>query len=591
MLAKSRIFILIFICATLANGQTVAEKKPTEAEEKLRKEAVAFLRETLADVNSMRSLENRISFNSELAGLMWFHDEREARSMYLGAIGQFKDLIARYETRMNELGTPSEDEESGMPAGPFIFDPSERTKLLRKFAVVMGVRQALALSMAEHDPELAYNFYYDSLSMIANPALKQEADSRDSGFEAQLLAQLADKHPEKAAKFGKVALEKGFSYQHLDVLKKLHAKDADAGREFALSILSVIKDKKFDGIYMIKSLVDFGETTLAESKKPNGKRAVYTEPELRELVEVMALEALEYQGEDSTTPLAYIDTIQKYLPGRAAQIRAKHRTARRNTNSNSSSANSASYDPEMPDYDGAIVTSSANTDAATRRREEREKEEKLLMEDIQGMSTKPLSKEEREKIVTQARKIIVTTPGRDKKIAGLSLLAAQVAKLGDKELAAELMRDAERLVNPSPKNFQDFMLSMMLGAGYANTDPEKAFPVFEETIGRANEVLAAMAKLGEFIDVNEDYISEGEVQVGAFGGQMVRGITRELNMADSTINTLARADFGKTKILTNRFDRLEIRVLAKMLVLRAVLSPKEDLKIPAEGKVELSELK
>lgn len=590
MLAKSKIIILILICATLAYGQTVADKKPTEAEEKLRKDAVAFLRETLADVNSMRSLENRISFNSELAGLMWFHDEREARSMYLGAIGQFKDLIARYETRMNELGTPSEDEETGMPAGPFMFDPSERTKLLRKFAVVMGVRQALALSMAEHDPELAYNFYYDSLSMIANPALKQEADSKDSGFEAQLLTQLADKHPEKAAKFGKVALEKGFSYQHLDVLRKLHAKDTDAGREFGLAILSVIKDKKFDGVYMVKSLVEFGETTLAESKKPNGKRAVYTEPELRELVEVMAQEALDYKGEDSTTPLAYIETIQKYLPARAAQIRAKYRTAKRNTNSNSS-ANAARYDPEMPDYDGAIVTSSANTDAATRRREEREKEEKQLMEDIQGMSTKPLSKDEREKVVSQARKIIMTTPGRDKKIAALSLLAAQVAKLGDKELAGELMRDAERLVNPSPKNFQDFMLSMMLGAGYANTDPEKAFPVFEETIGRANEVLAAMATLGEFIDVNEDYISEGEVQVGAFGGQMVRGITRELNMADSTINTLARADFGKTKLLTNRFDRLEIRVLAKMLVLRAVLSPKGDAKVPAEGKVELSELK
>jgi hypothetical protein len=119
------------------------------------------------------------------------------------------------------------------------------------------------------------------------------------------------------------------------------------------------------------------------------------------------------------------------------------------------------------------------------------------------------------------------------------------------------------------------MLLWMLASGYAESDPDKAFPILEETIGRANELLSALVKLGEFIDVNEDFIVDGEVQVGAFGGQMVRGMTKELNMADSLIDRLAKADFDKTKTLTTRFDRTEIRVLAKMMVLRAVLSSKE----------------
>jgi hypothetical protein len=137
------------------------------------------------------------------------------------------------------------------------------------------------------------------------------------------------------------------------------------------------------------------------------------------------------------------------------------------------------------------------------------------------------------------------------------------------------MRDAEAIVNPSPKNYQDFMLTWMLVSGYANSDPDKAFPLLEETIGRANDTLAAFIKVGEFIDVAEEMIQDGEVQVGAFGGQMVRGLTSELGMADSTIQVLAKADFGKTKNLTNRFDRTEIRVLAKMMILRAVLNPKQ----------------
>jgi hypothetical protein len=70
-------------------------------------------------------------------------------------------------------------------------------------------------------------------------------------------------------------------------------------------------------------------------------------------------------------------------------------------------------------------------------------------------------------------------------------------------------------------------------------------------------------------------IDEGEVQVGAFGGQMIRGLTSELGMADNTLRTLARADFKKTRALSNRFDRTEVRILAKMMILRAVLGEGE----------------
>lgn len=82
------------------------------------------------------------------------------------------------------------------------------------------------------------------------------------------------------------------------------------------------------------------------------------------------------------------------------------------------------------------------------------------------------------KIVAE-RKIISQTPGKERKLTALSLLAAQVARAGDKALAAELMRDAERLVNPQPKNYRDFLFSWMLASGFAQADPDKAFPLLE----------------------------------------------------------------------------------------------------------------
>ncbi len=294
-------------------------------------------------------------------------------------------------------------------------------------------------------------------------------------------------------------------------------------------------------------------------------------------------QAILSRGDDDSVSSSYIETIQKYAPGRAAQIRTKFRGNAGTSNYNAVANAALAVAANRVGYTSATGYSNSNTDTSDyqqqmRENEERERSEKKLFEDVQSLNTKQLPNEQREKIIAEARKIIAQTPGREKKVMGLGLLAAQVAKMGDKELAAEIMRDAEAMVNPSPKNYQDFLLSWMLASGYAAADPDKAFPLLEETISRANDTLAAFIKVGEFIDVAEEMIQDGEVQVGAFGGQMVRGLTRELGLADTTIQVLAQADFAKTKTLTNRFDRPEIRVLAKMMVLRAVLNPRSVLK-------------
>src|SRR5688572_18880720 len=176
MFTTARLFILILICPVLLTGQIVQDKKdPSEATEKLRKEAVAFLRETVADVNAMRTLENRISFSAELAGLMWFHDEREAKAMYNAAITDYRDLLARYDAQINALGVTAEemsDRRSGFMS--MTIEPTEKSRIVRRFTTAISVGQQIAMSLAEHDPELAYTFYYDSLASISNPEFRKQ---------------------------------------------------------------------------------------------------------------------------------------------------------------------------------------------------------------------------------------------------------------------------------------------------------------------------------------------------------------------------------------------------------------------------------
>lgn len=565
--------ILAALFTPLGFGQTPPAKKPTDDPAALKKEAVAFLRETMADVNNLRTLENRISFSAELAGLMWFHDEKEARSLYINTFGNFKELLIQYDQQMNAFGEPDgEDDQPYSYRGGLFGDLSDKSRLSRRFQIALQVRQQISMSLAEHDPELAFQFYFESTQAVSNPAFRKQMESRDEYFEGQLMAEVAKTNAAKASQFAKTAIEKGVNHQHLELLRKVHEKDPEKGAELAQAILSKIKSDSAnpEKFWIMSSFLSTAGASLESSQKEGGKKPMLTSAELKDLADVLALAVLREDG-DSGMGLQYVSEIEKYNPSRGAQIRTKFRGAGRGTSANAiaiaaNSAASAANSAADANYNGSNSNSRAE-----RERIERERAEKDLAENVGKLANNQLPKEEREKIISQVRKILMSTPGKDKKIVGLSGLAAVVAKAGDKELAAEIMKEAQTLVSPQPKNIQDFILTWMLASGYAEADPDKAFPLLEETIMRANDTLAAFIKVGEFIDVAGEMIDEGEVQVGAFGGQMVRGLTSELGMADATLRTLAKADFGKTKNLASRFDRSEVRILAKMMILRAVL--------------------
>lgn len=580
--------ILTAVSSPVLFGQAIAAKKPTDDPGALKKDAVAFLRETMADVNNLRTLENRISFSAELAGLMWFHDEKEARALYVTAFGNFKELLMQYDQQMNSFGPSEEgeDDSHSYSRGPIFGEVTDKARLMRRFQIAMQVRQQMAMSLAEHDAELAFGFYYESLATLSNPAFRKQMADRDRYFEAQLMTQIAQTNAGKAAQFAVRSVQEGLNYHHIELLKKIHEKDPEKGAELAAAMLSKVKTEKAGDFWITSGFLSTASESFERSKGEGAKRPMLDRDALRDLADTFG-QAILSNDSEHTNGLQYVDEIEKFSPSRASQIRAKFKADTGHRDPNRFTVRGEAPPPPPPAYKGPVNTSGSGTSAVERRERERielEKAEKELKDNVGKLSSKQLPKEEREKIVAQARRILMAAPGKDKKIMGLSVLAAQVAKFGDKELAAEIMKEAQALVNPVPKTYQDFLLTWMLAAGYAESEPEKAFPLLEETIMRANDTLAAFIKVGEFIDVAGEMIDEGEVQVGAFGGQMVRGLTNELGMADATLRTLARADFKKTRDLANRFDRSEVRILAKMMILRAVLG--EGKNKPGEPEAE-----
>jgi len=482
----------------------------------------------------------------------------------------------QFDSEMNAASMPNEDNEDG----GFLFGGRGQSRVQRKFRIAMAVRQQIAMSLAEHAPDLAYNFFVDSINSISNPELRKDADRSDRHFESRLLQQIAESDAAKGLTYGKDSLKRGINSMHIELIRKIYKKDADKGIEFGQSLLSAVKSdlKKVDDLGFYSLLLNFAEENLKASKTAGAKSPVYERNDLRDVAELFYQAIMAEKDVPSYSVGGYISVIEKYAPGRAAQLRVKFKSEKSSSGYAVGNAISAVRlgDTDMPPPRSATNTSSGMNEyeRAQKQREEQENAYKKQIDELKKLGSKDLPKDQRDAAVAQARKIISETKGKDKKIAALGILAAQVAKAGDKDLAGEIMRDAERLVDPMPRNYQDYLFTWLLAPGYAEADPDTAFQMLESTIQRANDTISAFVKVAEFIDVQQEMIDDGEVQVGMFGGEMIRSMTRELGMASGTIRTLINADFTKTRALTNTFDRTETRVLAKMMALRVALDKK-----------------
>ncbi len=549
------LLILLFLSIQINFSQTIEKEKKGEISAELKKEAVAFLRETGAEVGNLRTLENRISFSAEIASLMWFHDEKEARAMFQTVINDFRQLLVQYNT---QLGASDITPESGDIFSP---DTSEKGQLSRKFRKAISIRGQIATTLAEHDPRLALEFFTDTAGAITNPAFRKQIENSDAYFETRLLNQIAAKDVDTALKYGRKALAKGFNGELISLLKKIYDKDAEKGIAFGEDILQKLKseDSTPDKFYYLSSLLSLGVSNLEEIKAKPDKKPLFKEQSLRELADLLAQAILKRSDAEGLEMTSYISNIEKFSPSRAAQLRQK-------------------FGVKNVKKDGGVKvvrndTGEIITEIATPIGKPDQDAQKQLIEDVAKLDT--LSKEEREKIIGSARKIIAAIKDPTQKLFALSALASQVALAGDKELASQIMDEARTFVNLSPKNYQDFMHTWLLAGGYAQVDAVKSFPLLEDAIFRLNDTISAFAKIGEFMDVGGEIIEDGEAQVGAFSGSLTQELTRGLGQSDATIRRLAIADFARTKALTNKFDRLEVRILAKMLVLRSVLGDKK----------------
>ena len=559
--------ILLTFCHVVF-AQASVTKAADEKEEKLKKVGVEFLRDTMTEVETLRTLENRISFSSEMANLMWYYDEREARGMFLGVISDFRQLIGGYDMQLNALGDPDNTDEFYGGMSFFVPNLSDRGRLIADITKAMGVRQQIALAIAEHDPEFAFDFFDNTAQAVSNPKLRKQIAAGDSAVESRLLTLIADKDVSLAVERGKKSITRGFNSQFAEALKKIYAKDANKGGELADAIASKFMSESFDSLdtSALRLALATGSDNLNDLQKVGIKRPLFRQQDLRDIADLYGQKLLQNKDSaiDTYSMSTNVSLLEKFAPARAIQVRAKYKIK----------AETSVVKAAVP-----IISSGRSPDTESIKTvagNDPDDEENRELEKLQTTVKRDVPKEERQKAIAQARKVIGGMKNREQKIFALNALAIQADSSGDKDLALEIMAEIQNMVNPSPKTYLDYMHSWILASGYAQIAPEKAFPVLEESVLRLNDTLGAFIKVAEFIDVNGEFVEDGEVQLGILGGEVTRQMIQSISGADVTLGNLARADFGKTKELTNKIDRTEIRIFAKILILRSVLGPKHD---------------
>lgn len=546
------LLLITLLTSTAISQTTDADKK--EKEEKLKADTIAFLRETSSEIANLRTAENRIGFSSELAGLMWFYDEKEARVMFNAVTNDFRQMLQQLDSQLNAV--KFDEENSEMYSVPFLRGANRQAQMYRKFGKAMSVRQQIATSLSEHDAMLAYSFYTDTASVITNPRFKQQNEEMTSYFEMQILQKIAEQNAAKGLEFGRKSLANGVKANHIDLLRKIYQKDADAGATFGEEIISKLKSQDgedWERKYLYNRILALGlENRKAIKDKPTQK-PIFSEQGLRDISELAAQDYLETVSSNMSPDAEIVNYIEQITPARAAQIRQKVKTSGTVANvvvGNTNSANFTAVEPPKP---------KANSDKET-------------LEALAKLDTKKLSDEDRAKALAEAGKLIEKIEEPSAKMMALSSLAVQIKNSGDKELALEIMKQVESFVNQTPKSYVDYMQMWMLASSYAEIEPEKSFPVLESVVPNLNDTIGAFIKVAEFIDASGEIMEEGEVQVSGFsGGGITRELTGAMMMSSPTLKNLAEADFNRTRALTNKFDRTEVRILTKMLVLRAVL--------------------
>ena len=563
--------------AQLPQVKQESEEEKAKARKELERKALSLLDETLLGAQVLKLAENRAAIRAQAADLLWPRDEKRARAL-------FRDAAADLAAAQGQ----------------------ESAKGGRSAWMLPQLRSQLLYTAAARDPQLALELLRDSRPASAEGAAAMGDPEQELRLEQSIVAQAAESDPKTVLRMAEESMDKGVTFGVLGILERLRQKDADSATKLAGKIVEKLRGQSLSGgreaftvavslLHMV-ALPQSGERFFNTPNMPprpaeKPKPLVMDEPDVRELADLVAVAALKDASATGAYGLMFavrplLPELEKRVPARAAQLR--QRLAEMDKLLDPRTRAWQQFESIMSKPPEAILEEAAKAPAEVREQfysvaamkllnaGDAERARQIISDNMRGAGREQmLSFVDQAEVARAVEKgdtdgakgVVSRIKSKERRARALAELAVAFALKGDRKTASQLLEEARGLIDRQPDNEREIEALLEVARGYALVEPARTFELIEPLIGQANDMLSAAALLEKF-GQGDGIFRKGEMVISNGLGELSGAHARYVK----ALSELARVDFERTKAAADRFNRDEVRLFARIIIARSVLS-------------------
>ena len=589
IIISSILLSLISVTVAAQSPPAAQQKKEpgeTEKKEAIEKKALFLIDEIIKEITSLKLPENRINMLALTADALWEKDEKRARVLFKQAINEFAAITEA--------------------SPPRIADPVKDAQAFMTIQYRWQLRQEVLQIIARRSPSLARDFL--RVTKFTFPQAEQYFN--ESRWELTLASQVVTSEPRQALEIAEESLEKELSEELVSLYFKLKGKDGEAAEKLLNGIMKKLRAADLSTNF---GSADVALLLLGTGIHPEAKaEPALDERIIRELIDLLAGAALreevdsqdsddEYDGHARPRLLMQLQSImgdvEKYAPARAAALKKRIGEL------------SKKIRPEqkaLQELEEVIVNGDVDTMVKAADKSPEEYREKIYQQAIQKaleagdtgrarqIIGEHISEPQRTAMLTdidrrsiwleaergklgEVKKMLPEVPPEERAGILVKTAAAAIGK-ADKKAVIELLEEARSLLGAQAANASELHTLLDIARNYARVDPVKSFEIIEPTVDHLNTLIAAASVLDGFESgrsfIEGELISQGPSILFSLVSQCAKDTTE-----------LARADFDRAKAVADRFQRNEVRLMARLYVAQGVLAARPPATAPGAQKM------
>lgn len=581
---------LMSVSATAQVSEREKQEKEAERKLELERKTYSLIEEIAGGALGLKLPENRVFVLSSAADLLWDHNQPRARNLFWDALNT-----------LNLMNTPVAGDAKTQTAKDAKPTPKEKEQILNQYFEVFRHRQDLLQRVARRDPLLALDMLRSSRQVSIDPPewLRDGASLPDDRLlEQQIAAEAAARDPQRALQLARDSLAKGLSFQLIDLLHRLNQKDAEVGTKFAGEIIDELKTRDIatdlQGSTIAVSLVTqsrppTGGATMTISNRATNRPLKLEEVQRRDLVELITNAALTQSA--NANLLYYMSSImpeiKEFVPERLALIKNKlaafnqtlpreqrvsdefHSLTRSGTPEEMLKFASTAPDNERDWMQQQAIVRAAASGRADSLRDfintdiTDESRRKHLLD---ALDTEQLTLAADRGNTEELQTLLPRIRRKEERARAMIGIAVNLQKKGKHDDALRLLDEAQTLIKTDLNSETQTNALLALVGAYALVEPARAFAIIERTVDRANDDLAKLLLLDKI--VRSGMVKEGEIRIQNSG---MIPIDLAAFKYGKSVAALANADFDRTRAAADRFERQELRLMARLLLAQALL--------------------